>query len=289
MDAEILAWVARATGAARVAGRERIQSLWSGYGELVRIHLEGAAASSVVLKWVKPPPSRAGSVSHARKCGSYDVELAFYRSFASRCGAACRVPGLVDAARTEGQWLLLLEDLDAAGFPRRRRDPRGHELEACLAWLAAFHARFLHAAPRGLWPIGTYWHLDTRREELAVTRDARLREAAPELDRRLREARFQTIVHGDAKPANYCFSDDGRRVAAVDFQYVGGGPGVRDVAYLLHGVPAAAEARAIDLYFAHLGDALGDDADAEAVAAEWRALYDVAADDFLRFLAGWRG
>ena len=58
---------------------------------------------------------------------------------------------------------------------------------------------------------------------------------APELDRRLRAARFQTLVHGDAKPANFCFDARRGAVAAVDFQYVGGGCGMKDVAYLLSG------------------------------------------------------
>jgi Ser/Thr protein kinase RdoA (MazF antagonist) len=143
-------------------------------------------------------------------------------------------------------------------------------------------------APQRLWDVGTYWHLDTRREELAGIDDARVRAAAPELDRALRQARHQTLVHGDAKPANFCFTRDGRRVAAVDFQYVGGGPGVRDVAYLLHGSSRADESRALDAYFSMLRAALANDADANAIEDEWRSLYPTARADFERFLQGWR-
>jgi aminoglycoside phosphotransferase (APT) family kinase protein len=149
-------------------------------------------------------------------------------------------------------------------------------------------------APEGLWQTGTYWHLETRRDELASIEDAALREAAPLLDQKLASAAFKTIVHGDAKPANFCFSPDGRAVAAVDFQYVGGGCGMKDVAYLVSGGEGAdadaVEARHLDTYFVHLRSALArrqDPVDADALEAEWRALYPIACADFARFLAGW--
>jgi hypothetical protein len=38
---------------------------------------------------------------------------------------------------------------------------------AALSWLAAFHAFFWgRPRPDGLWQQGTFWHLDTRQEEL---------------------------------------------------------------------------------------------------------------------------
>lgn len=257
-----LAWIADATGR-RVERGERIQSLWSGYGELYRVRLDGAPA---IVKSVRPPAGER-SVGHRRKCRSYDVELAWYQRYAAECPA--RVPTLIAGARLPEGWLFVLEDLDAAGFPRRRGP-----IEPCLAWLARFHARYLGVAPDGLWELGSYWHLDTRRDELARIEPA-LREAAPVLDARLRAARHQTLVHGDAKLANFCFGDAG--VAAVDFQYVGGGPGVRDVAYLLCGLPD--EARLLDVYFSFLAE--------QEVEREWRALYPIAVADFYRFLAGW--
>ena len=44
-------------------------------------------------------------------------------------------------------------------------------------------------------------------------------------------ARWVRDVHGDAKVDNFCVGTGA--VAAVDFQYVGGGVGVQDVVYLL--------------------------------------------------------
>ncbi len=291
MDAALRGFLEQATGAKSIDRLERIQSLWGGYGELYRAHLTGASAATAIVKWVRPPARRGGDASHRRKCRSYDVETAFYRSYAARCGEDARVAAPFGQRAKESEWLLALEDLDASGFSRRVRDPCGVELDACLGWLASFHARFMGRSPEGLWSEGTYWHLATRQEELAAIRGTALFDSAPELDRRLREARHRTFVHGDAKPANFCFSADGRRVAAVDFQYVGGGSGMRDVAYLLHGsVSGAAERRALDVYFDHLRASLAPlPFDVAAVEEEWRELYQVAGSDFDRFLAGWRG
>jgi hypothetical protein len=292
-----LEWVAKATGAKRARRGERIQSLWSGYGEIFRVELLGADVESAIVKRVEPPARVRGApadASHARKVRSYEVEAAWYRRFAPRCTEACRVPRLVDSRGSKEQWLFVLEDLDAAGFSERRRDPGPVEVDACLSWLAAFHARFLGVAPDGLWKNGTYWHLGTRADELAAVDDPALRAAAPLLDQKLRACTFQTLVHGDAKPANFCFARGGTPVAAVDFQYVGGGCGMKDVAYFLSGgssnAAEALEGRQLDTYFGHLRRALGErdePVDVDALESEWRALYPIARADYHRFLAGW--
>ena len=294
MDDDELAWIADVTHASRVRKGERVQSLWGGYGEILRVRLEEANAESVIVKRVVPPArSRDDTASHRRKVRSYHVETAWYRTLARRCDDACRVPRLLGAQVAGDRWLLVLEDLDDAGFAERRRTPKPAEVDTCLAWLAAFHARFLGAAPEGLWNIGTYWHLATRAEELPVIADEALRSAAPAIDRALRGATFQTLVHGDAKPANFCFARGGSAVAAVDFQYVGGGCGMKDVAYLLASpgrYDASAEQRHLDGYFARLRAAVsarGDGVDVAALEHEWRGLYPFACADYYRFLAGW--
>ena len=297
-----LRFVLETTGAERVTRTERIQSLWGGYGDLLRVHLHKSSDASVVVKWAKPP-ARAkdtSDVAHRRKCRSYDVELAFYRSFASLCDDRCRVARCLGSWQSDAdhEWILVLEDLDAAGFSRRDRRPRAGDLTSCLAWLASFHARFVGHAPTDLWPVGSYWHLETRRHELVThsPKDQMHRALAhaEALDGRLRECRYQTFVHGDAKPANFCFSRAGSpsRVAAVDFQYVGGGPGIVDVAYLLHGSSRAEHHPAVVTYFDHLRAALARHAPtvgASSLEAEWRDLLPVAISDFERFLAYWRG
>ncbi len=273
----MLDWIATATGARAARHTEHIQTLWSGYGEIARVELDGGIAPTVIVKRVQPPAHARDTVSDRRKRRSYDVEIAFYRDLAPRCDDSCRVAHLYASRVTDDGWLLVLEDLDAAGYPDRHDDANGAALDACLRWLASFHARFQGepCAQRG-----TYWHLATRLEELPAIADPTLRAEAPVLDAQLSAARFQTILHGDPKEANFCFTSDGRAVAAVDFQYTGRGCGMKDVAYLLHGRrddPAAH----LDTYFQHLGAAA-------EVEAEWRALYPIAVRDFQRFLAGWR-
>jgi hypothetical protein len=287
----------------------RIQSLWGGYGEVLRVLLEGCAVPSAVVKYIVPPrqalESRDAKMlrSHRRKLRSYEVELAFYGKYAACCDDSCRVPLAYHTVQTAEGPLFVLEDLDAAGFSARRSSPSEAELHDCLRWLASFHATFLGAAPDGLWPTGTYWHLATRPDELAVLRDEALRKAAPHIDARLRNAQHRTLVHGDAKIDNFCFRPSASGVAAVDFQYVGGGVGVQDVAYFFDSclTPERCERSApelMDVYFAELRAALArraarsQTADTtlphpDAVEAEWRELYPFARVDFHRFLLGW--
>jgi hypothetical protein len=282
---------------------DRVQSLWGGYGELWRVELEGARVASAIVKSVKPPAARelaqdpAQLRSHRRKLRSYAVELAFYQGFAPSCDAACRVPVLLHGEARADRFLFVLEDLDRAGYPARRTHCTPSEIAACLAWLAAFHARFLGVAPDGLWRVGTYWHLATRPDELARLTDTDVRHAASGIDQRLKAARFRCLVHGDAKLENFCFSASGQAVAAVDFQYVGGGVGVKDVAYFLSSCLSPAECRQqvpsyLETYFGALRAALGSQGSAQANQAdsleqEWRALFPWAWADFYRFLLGW--
>lgn len=60
------------TGARSIARVETIQRLWSGYGEILRVHFHDGARRSVIVKVVLPPaPSAEDLGSHARKLRSY--------------------------------------------------------------------------------------------------------------------------------------------------------------------------------------------------------------------------
>ena len=293
--------VLRPTGAKSITGTEIVQTLWSGYGQIVRCHLDGAAQSSVIVKHVRFPDQRdhpygwTSDLSHERKLHSYRVETQWYDKYAFECPEQCRVPKQLALEVQDDGVIIVLEDLDASGFPGRRSDADASEIDACLAWLANFHATFLGERPAGLWDTGTYWHLATRPDEFDALEDGPLKAAASTIDRQLASSPFHTFVHGDAKLANFCFSDDGTHVAAVDFQYVGAGCGMKDVAYFISSCLDEDESEALapdllDRYFELLRDALvrsGKDVDFVALEADWRALYPVAWTDFYRFLQGW--
>ncbi len=301
MDDHLQAMTLEATGASAVVRFEMVQRLWSGYGRILRCHLQGGSHRSVVVKHVRWPSEANhprgwnSDVSHRRKVRSYEVETAWYRRYATRCGEQCRVPKCLALDTHGDEVFMVLEDLDPAGFPVRRAQATPAEIEACLGWLAHFHASFMGQEPDGLWGIGTYWHLATRPDELAALPEGPLKRAAASLDRRLNDSPFQTFVHGDAKLANFCFARDGRRVAAVDFQYVGGGCGIKDVAYFISSCldeqqSERMEEALLGLYFDRLQTALtrvGTELDFAALQRDWRALYPVAWTDFYRFLQGW--
>lgn len=277
---------------------EVIQSLWGGYGELVRVNY---STCSVIIKHVKlPKPSehpRGWNTdrSHQRKLHSYQVEVNWYTDFSREVNTRCRVPQGLKTFQSENEWLIVMEDLAEAGFPKVITDAKLEHLRACLTWLANFHARYIGVRSDKLWHSGTYWHLATRPDELEVLQDTALKDAAQLIDQMLSQAKFKTLVHGDAKLANFCFDREESSVAAVDFQYVGHGCAMKDVALFMSSAVkpercAEMEVWVLDTYFAQLQQALmvyHPNLDPNEVEREWRPLFAVAWADFQRFVKGW--
>ncbi|MDQ6962827.1 MAG: phosphotransferase [Mariprofundaceae bacterium] len=302
MNKVLQQWVQQVTNAKSCQCDEVIQSLWSGYGEIIRLRLEGLTVPSVVLKHIRFPDEARhphgwhSDFSHQRKVRSYEVETHWYQAFSQYCDARCRAPWCYQTTTLGEEHLILLEDLDAAGFSQRKTWLNKHELNLCLRWLAHFHATFLGVNTEGLWPTGSYWHLETRPDEWKAMPNTALKQAAKSIDAELEGCQFKSLIHGDAKVENFCFSDDGRDVAAVDFQYVGGGCGMKDVAYLIGSClderqEETWEDALLDTYFTALRKSLSvlkKDVDTVAMEKEWRGLFPVAQADFSRFLAGWR-
>lgn len=278
-----------------------VQELWGGYGQLFRCRLVGANSKSVVVKHIRlsevsnHPRGWNTKQSHYRKLRSYHIEAAWYSKLSKSCDEYCRIPKCFYQQISDREIVLVLEDLKEVGFPIVEQTITWDKIKTVLRWLANFHAAFLRVPPLGLWEVGTYWHLATRPDELNALSDLPLKTCAESIDKVLNTAKYQTIVHGDAKLANYCFSEDGRSVAAVDFQYVGGGCGMKDLAYfigscLMEEDCEKEESRILDYYFSALEKALEKRGQGELfslVEKEWRELYYYAWADFHRFLKGW--
>jgi len=315
------------TGAKHFECDALIQNLWSGYGEILRLklfhhHDHSSAANKAyasqhitlqVIKYVSLPEQHthprgwSTELSHQRKVRSYQVESHWYEHWAKQCDDYCRVPACLGTFETANEFLMVLEDLDASGFAKRldyTESISEQALLACVGWLANFHARFLNhneltaCLAEGLWPIGSYWHLATRPDELATMADGALKTNAAAIDACLNSAQFQTLVHGDAKLANFCFSEDEQSVAALDFQYVGAGCGIKDLVYFMSSCLNEydckdLEAPLLNYYFGELKAALQRLNRHELLAnfsdieQEWRGLYPFAWADFNRFLQGW--
>lgn len=279
---------------------EQIQTLWSGYGSIVRYRVIGGKVGTVIIKHIKPPLKENHprgwntNISHQRKLKSYQVESAWYQNYGEMATAACRIPKCYGLIKNEEELCILLEDLDALGYPIRLTQVSEIELLNCIKWLANFHATYLHQIPTGLWGIGTYWHLETRPDELEVLEDVDLKTNAKAIDALLKNSKYQTLVHGDAKLANFCFSEKGE-VAAVDFQYAGGGVGMKDLAYFVGSCfyeeeCESKEEEILNIYFKELEKALkrnNSQVEFKDLEKDWRALYPVAWADFHRFLKGW--
>ena len=284
---------------------EIIQSLWSGYGKVSRYQLAESLINSVVVKYIALKPAdehpRGWNTdrSHHRKVKSYDVETHWYREWSRRCSANCSVPKFMGSfSEGKDQWIIL-EDLKEH-FPVIKDQLNLVEVKVCLKWLANFHATFLNEYPKDLWEVGTYWHLNTRPDEFEKLENQELKSKALLIDETLNQCKYQTIVHGDAKLANFCFSENGKHTSAVDFQYVGGGCGMKDVAYFFGSCLSSDECESyqnelLDFYFSELKQASESSQkastlvnfDFNALELEWRKLYPFAVTDFTRFLLGW--
>ena len=300
-DDEIDRFIKSTTQASRTCNQEAVQTLWSGYGNINRIELVGAQFPSVIIKYVQPgegehPRGWNTDLSHERKLKSYQVETQWYDRQRNRPSPIlARIPKCIGLKSEGDETLLVLEDLDASGFPSRRSSVNQIEWQSCVRWLAAFHSEHLGLASEGLWESGTYWHLETRPDELEKLDDLPLKKAASAIDAKLKASAFQTLVHGDAKLANFCFSSDGSEVAAVDFQYVGGGCGMKDLAYFVGSCFRDEEAErrekeVLDFYFRELEvfvERTGAKVRSPDLEADWRSLYRVAWADFHRFMKGW--
>lgn len=276
---------------------EVIQSLWSGYGKISRYQLQDSPLETVVIKCItlktakEHPRGWNSAFAHNRKVKSYQVETQWYQQWNHLCTPLSPTPNFMGSyTQGEQQWIVL-EDLNEK-YPLRKNSISLTEVKTCIKWLANFHGTFINASPNGLWEIGSYWHLATRPHELEQLEHQELKARATQIDTLLNNAQYQTIIHGDAKLANFCFSRNGQEVAAVDFQYVGRGCGMKDLVYFLSSCLnseelAYYEQELLDYYFSELIQATPSSININELIDEWTNLYPIASTDFTRFLLGW--
>ena len=301
MDDELTQIILEATQAKSIGEIETIQPLWNNYGYLLRIGLRGSSFKSVILKHIKIPENNShpkgfsGDISNQRKIRSYEVETHWYNAFndTNLRDTHSKTARCIKSFRRANEFFLLLEDLKQQGFLPISHPATMDDAKTALKWLANFHCKFINKQPTGLWQSGTYWHLETRPDELKRLSEKNLATFAPLINQRLNNAKFKTIVHGDAKIANFCFSEDRQKAAAVDFQYTGGGCGMKDVAYfvgscLAEDICEQQEEEILDFYFLQLRrNRANSNVDLISLEKEWRILYHFAWADFHRFLKGW--
>lgn len=285
-------------GIGKILNIDKIQSLWSDYGGIYRLRLNDAKIPSIIVKCItlsengNHPRGWATNLSHQRKIKSYQIENHWYENYASSLPESVKVPDLLYSENRPPVQVLVMEDLSIC-YPTLKQYCTLNEAKTVIKWLAQFHAHFVNSTAEGLWATGSYWHLETRPDEWNAMKDSPLKRRAKDLDHALSQAKFQTIIHGDAKVANFCFGQNDK-VAAVDFQYVGKGVGVKDLAYFIGSCFTDEECELyenelLNYYFDELRNALHKKSFKEAgdLEKEWRELYPVAWADFNRFLLGW--
>jgi len=300
MKANFLSYLLEITHSTECHEAEVIQTLWGGYGQISRYKLQGSKMNSVVVKCIsleqvsEHPRGWSTDFAHSRKVKSYKVETNWYEHYSSLCSNRSKIPQFIGSFSKDNQHWIILEDLNS-DFPQIKKEVDIQEIKLCLTWLAYFHIKFIDREPIGLWEVGTYWHLATRPEEFEKIQNEELKIKAHIIDNLLNSCKYKTLVHGDAKLANFCFSRNSEKVAAVDFQYIGGGCGVKDVVYFLGSCLSASgfrqhEAELLDYYFSQLreaGDFFKSKIDMSELEREWRSMYHLASADFTRFMMGW--
>lgn len=269
---------------------------------------------------------------HQRKLISYQVESHWYAFLNQEKQLAEQlpvVPRCIEIIDVENGRFIVMQDLKTLGLSAISATNDIDLVKKTIEWLASFHAYFMIDCkanktgldvcwfgektddvlvglellktpfknwPKGIWARGSYWHLATRPEELAAMVQSPLKQNAKQLDATLRQCRFQTLIHGDAKLANFCYSTAPEyQVAAVDFQYIGVGCGMQDLAYFLGSVFDEAQLfhvadPLLDYYLdciTHNLRAEFSPEQIERLATEYRQLFPIAWADFDRFLAGW--
>ncbi|KZN58395.1 phosphotransferase [Pseudoalteromonas luteoviolacea] len=275
-------------------------ALWNGCGTLEKFSI---GSQCYVAKVTQVPEDLQHSsikqtrFSLNRKVRSYEKEQMFYQHCADALKGVCNVPKMFELHAERGLFVTLLEDYEAKGFINKN-SACTEDILKIIEWLANFHATWMENSQEHSkfeqYGAGNYWHLKTRPDEFKKMPDGLLKQNAHIIDDALSSTNFTTMIHGDAKLANFAF--DSKGVLGYDFQHVGVGIGLSDVMLLLttvldnQGLEARCESM-LDAYFRALTTQLRKahgEIDGKQVESEWRPLWPIIWADFHRFLAGWK-
>ncbi|TMO73554.1 kinase [Pseudoalteromonas sp. S3785] len=277
---------------------DTLTSLWSGCGSIVECTLD---AEPCVIKAIKIPSHinhpkiKQSEFALKRKQQSYCVEYNFYKRYSPFLPNKAKSIECVSAINSGDDYALVFKNFTKHGFAQAS----SLHIKAILTWLAHFHAFNLNKPATGLWQQGNYWHLSTRPDEYkkldeALDEKSDIKNAAHKLDKTLQASHFKTLIHGDAKLANFAASEQSE-ILAYDFQYVGAGVGVTDVMYFMTSCFNEEQLHKyadthLAYYFSQFKNALKvyqPTIIADDVIAQWQELWSITWADFYRFLAGW--
>jgi len=229
----------------------------------VRLGLAGESGGNGALPaslFVKTTPRPFATRTFTTLFALGETEVDFYTAFPDRF--PIRIPRAYVARRAArgGRFVLVLEDLEAAGcrFTTAQERPTRAEVRAVVATLARLHAAFwgssgldAHAgwlrAPESNSQTGLEWWLAARSNGPALARFGEcvppgVRQQASRIhaNRARLEAHWaglpRTLIHGDPHSGNLFFCDDdsdGEGVGFFDWQVAQQGPGLRDLSYFL--------------------------------------------------------
>jgi thiamine kinase-like enzyme len=237
--------------------------------EVSAIWEEQAKVQDLFVKEIslKGPTEQSARMKFERNIRSYFNEIFFLTEIApSLREAGVSIPNSIfieqdsDGSADEAQFLFISESMTGRG--EQLAEFSTPQFSACIDTMARIHALYQDSVEslHGLWPIGTHLALSHRPSgELDELGDAwktfcasfgsnfapfadlgyELQEIAPFVANQLNptyclenDGRHFTLAHGDYKPGNLFFSDDGT-VHVIDFQWSGVGIGATDMIYLI--------------------------------------------------------
>lgn len=298
--------------------------LWAGMGYIYLVTSTAKTTHQFIIKRVLPPSRKKRNEGDERKAESYIVEANFYKHLAPKlikeCGLLLPMPYHIE--QDDDGVTICMSYLGGSMSPLSNN--KDDAVYSVLTWLATFHAATWSTGidhnnlieQRIIQPIGSYWHLTTRRTEHAnmSTRgwEGRLKLAASAINERLQRDTMQCCIHGDAKEANMLFiHKDGKKkcgggrnsdnggggitVGMYDYQYCGKAPPTVDLAYYFCVSTSVQTTNCYKQYMQYYHQQLLSKLNIHSVAPQHElptleALeesLELALADFQRFLCGW--